>query len=122
MIPDATLIAGRADLSAAFVSATPNAQLRVFTPTEGAIRPADGTWADEGASVRSCLYSPKGNEIPQPIAMLDRTVFWLAWDDDSWPITPQKRVVIDGIEYEVHDDGTERTNQFLRRAMISRLK
>jgi hypothetical protein len=97
-------------------------QLRTFTRTTGAIRPDDGTWSDTGDPVSCCLYLPKGSEIPAPLALMDRTIYMLAWTLQDWPVTPQSRVVVDGVEYEVHDVPSERSNRFLPVAMVSRLK
>lgn len=119
MIPSAFIEQAKAALAQ---FCTSSGQLRVFVPTANAPRPDDGAWQDSGAPFACSLYEPKGSEIPLPLSLIDRTVYKLAWTDGSISITHKNQVVIAGITYDVHDVPTDRSNQFLPIAMVSRLK
>lgn len=116
----ARISAGRARLASAFC--TSSGQLRAFSQISGG-RPDDGTWADVGDPRPVCLYRPKGSTVPEPLAMIDKTMFMLAWDDTiPWGLTHLNRVMVDGREYVIHDEDTERSNALLSTARVSLLR
>lgn len=99
----------------------PSAQVQRVTITQGLGGRQTESWANIGDPFDASLYSPKGDEIPAPLALLNRTIFWLAGDypEDA---KASDRVNVDGQLYEIHDVPNERTNQFYPRMMVSRLK
>lgn len=94
-----------------------SAQLLAFT--QSGKRPDDGAWTDSGDPFACSLYIPKGGEAPDPLAMLDRELYWFA-HPISVDVRPKARVVVGESVYHVHTH-EDRTNLFLPRVMVSRL-
>lgn len=108
----------KARLTAEFL--TSSGQVRRIAGTQGTGGYPSESLSDLGEPFACCLYSPKGSEIPEPLALLNRTVFWLAGE---YPEDTRAKdvVTVDSQSFEIHDVQSDRSNQIIPRMMVSRL-